>query len=60
MAKTCRKTFAYRTYAKIAELARPRANSDTRGRVKIAELARPRANSDTRGRVSLLKMNSFA
>jgi len=27
-----------RTYAKIAELARPRANSDTRGRVSLLKM----------------------
>jgi len=54
-------SFIHRTYAKIAELARPRANSDTRGRVSLLKMnGRPRANSDTRGRVSLLKMNGFA
>jgi len=32
------KTFQNRTYAKIAELARPRANSDTRGRVSLLKM----------------------
>jgi len=43
--------FHDRTYAKIAELARPRANSDTRGRVSLLKM---------NGCVSLLKMNGFA
>jgi len=30
--------FQNRTYAKIAELARPRANSDTRGRVSLLKM----------------------
>jgi len=31
-------SFLIRTYAKIAELARPRANSDTRGRVSLLKM----------------------